>query len=396
MYKGYLFFGFISIILFLTGCTSSQKIVHQSGEPIEVFSTEEAVTFSVEDNRKTSSFIISSDEWNSDYSLDQSLSLYIEDYFNLSMEYDSSVVPGRNIKVYVDQFKFEKRHIVKYSIRFIEKYSTDTAGVIRVASKYVDSTYRKKTEELIDLTLTDCLAKYFNSENSTTRIIAVDPEKKKTPQEPKVINEEAGSSDTLVTQKDMPVEQIELNEDNTTEPKPEIIKVPESEMTSEVVVIKNIPQKITLSSFGFTFIKGDKIRGGVHLYYAKARCLPEDRFILKYGAGLNYFSIENLDDGYEGFAIGGWFPLILQHFYSNNSEGAFIGVSFLLMLGNESITYGYKETNTFFIGPAIEPFVGFKFKNNLSIDGGPFFIALAGSKMLPNDFGFRINTNIWF
>jgi hypothetical protein len=288
------------------------------------------------------------------------------------MDFDSTAASIRNIQVYVDQFKFEKSHIIKYSFRFVEQYSTDTSGVIRVASKYIDSTYFKKTDELIDLTLTDCLAKYFNSENSTARIVATNSKTDIIPEETDIAQQK---------------ENIPITETQT---------VKKENQTSEVVFVKNIPQKITLSSFGFSFIKGEKILTGVHFYYAKSRCLPEDRFILKFGAGLNYLNIENRDDGYEGFQFGGWFPIIIQHYFTNNSEGAFIGASFLLMLGTERISYGYTETSSFYIGPAIEPFLGVKIGNKFSIDAGPFFIVLAGSKMLPNDFGFRINTNIWF
>ena len=65
------------------------------------------------------------------------------------------------------------------------------------------------------------------------------------------------------------------------------------------------------------------------------------------------------------------------------------------MIGQEKIDYGYEDKTNIYIGPNFDIFFGVKFLNSISIDAGFYFIVLAGSDILPNDNGFRINLRIW-
>ncbi len=363
MQKVSLFSGFIWVIFILAGCTSTQNTLRKFGDPIETFVSEDKVIFSVSDNRKISPSIVKRDNSNTDYSLNRELSTLVENYFNSSLKFDSTIGTTRNINVYIDQFKFENSSTLKYSLRFEELYTLDTVGVIRVASIYESSGYENDYKDIIDFALTDCLRKYFNNDYSSARLLTIGKEEKN------------NSGDTAEIKE-------KSNEDSVSQ--------------SEEISFNSLPQKITLKSIGLTYIQGEKIVGGFSFYYDRSRCLPEDLFILKYGIGFKYLSIDNKEDGITGYMYGAWFPIIIQNFFSNNSEGTFIGATLQLMIGSERISYGYAETNSFYVGPSIEPFLGYKISDKFSLDAGPYVIVLAGSNMLPNDFGFRINTNIWF
>jgi hypothetical protein len=144
------------------------------------------------------------------------------------------------------------------------------------------------------------------------------------------------------------------------------------------------------------FFLGNKIETGLQMNYNTGVLKDEEKFFISAGIGLLYYKISNIRDHYDGFIFGGTFPFAFQYFVSEHTNGFYAGTTIKLMSGQEKISYGYQDKTYFFFGPSIEPHVGFKFFNTISIDAGFYLITLWGSKMLPEDTGAKFNLNIWF
>jgi len=329
----------------------------------------------VKDERNFESQAIQSYDGANSFYFKTPIAKYIQAYFNQSILQDSLNSNPKIVSLFIDQLKFEKDNSLKYSFRFSIPLNTDSSILLRVASKYVAvKNSANEPLKILDNALTECLDTFLlRSKIDNDRYVVVK----------KNSNLKQNANTTVLEDSIILTDTIKQDRYNS------------SKTISEVKIDKVFEKKINTQSISFMYNAGENIESGFQIAYNR-RISSNNLFYYGYGIGLLYYQINNLSDGFKGFLISAAFPLSIEYYFSEDESRPYIGASLKLASGNEKIDYGGFQKSYFFFGPTIEPCFGFKFSNSVSIDAGPYFLALFGSKMLPNDFGARINLNIWF
>ncbi len=361
--------------LHLSNCSPSNKITENENiSPCKYFENIKNISFNVMDQRNFDAKAIQSYDGNSFY-FRTPIAAYIQKYFNQSLLLDSLNSNPKIVNLIIDQLKFEQDNSLKYSFRFSTPIGNDSSILLRVASKYVAEKYSPhEPSKIMDNALTECLDTFFiRSKIEDGRYVVV-----KTNSNLKQNANTIVSEDSIIL-----AETFEQDKGNN------------SKTISEVKIDKVFEKKINTQAISFMYSFGENIESGFQVAYNR-RISSNNLFYYGYGIGLLYYQINNLSDGFKGFLISAAFPLSIEYYLSDDKSRPYIGASLKLASGNEKIDYGGFEKSYFFFGPTIEPYIGFNFSNTVSIDAGPYVLALFGSKMLPNDFGTRINLIIWF
>ena len=366
------------LFLFLVSCSPGVHLFEPKiDKPLKIFENENNILFKVLDERKTNPHSIPGyDNRNFQYTI--SIAEYVESYLNNSLKVNAESTPPEIVTVFIDQLRYDDPASIKYSFRFSEPVSQDSNFIFRISSKYKHNDVKVANPSFfLNYALTDCMERFFSNDEEFSGFYLSNSANDADLKSEVLLEEdiqENGSSDSL------------------------ILKTEKLEQTpaKEVQLGSTFVKKITLRSVGFSYLTGDKISGGGHLYYSTGTYNDKSNIVFGYGLGLLYYDILNLQDGFEGFIFSFTAPLHFTYYFSGYEKGFFIGSTIKLMIGNENIDYGYQKVDHFFFGPTIEPFIGFKISNMLSLDAGGYFLALFGSKMLPDDFGIRFNINIWF
>lgn len=372
------FLNSIIVLTFLTfsNCsTSKQSVQAENISPLKYFENEKGISFNVEDGRNIEPNTIQNFNNENKVYFSTPIAKYVQLYLNKSILPDSINSNLKIVKLFIDQLKFEQNNSLKYSFRFSIPINNDSSVLLRIASKYVTE-QKSKIEQasILDYALTECLDTFLiRSKAENGHYMVIQNENGIRKNENNSIIEDSVFSEDPITQ--------DINYNPGT--------------ISEVKIEKVFEKKINTQSISFMYNTGENIESGFQVAYNN-RISKNNLFYYGYGVGLLYYQINNLNDGFKGFLISASFPLSIEYYLSDNESRPYFGASLKLASGNEKIDYGGYEKNYFFFGPTIEPCIGFKFSNSLSIDVGPYFLALFGSKMLPNDFGARININIWF
>ena len=356
-------------------CSPSRQLIDKEIiSPNKYFENKENISFSVKDERNFDFQTIQSYDGVSTYNFKIPIANYVREYLNKSLLSDSLRSSPKIVNVFIDQLRFEQENSFKYSIRFSNPINNDSSILLRVASKFIQP--KKSTidvSEIFENALSECLDTFFvRNESIDERKVVI---------QYNYLNQK---SDNITTEDSLVLNDSILNETSKI-----------SSTIYEVKIDKVFEKKINTQSMSFIYNTGENIESGFQLAYNR-RISSNNLFYYGYGVGLLFYQINNLSDGFKGFLISAAFPLSIEYYFSESESRPYIGVSLRLSSGNEKIDYGGIEKSYFFFGPTFEPFIGFKLSNSISIDAGPYFLAFLGSKMLPNDFGTRINFNIWF
>ena len=360
---------------FFQNCSHTRQLIDSENiTPKKYFENEENISFSVKDERNFDFQTIQSYDGVSPYNFNIPISDYVQKYLNKSLLSDSLKSNPKIINVFIDQLRFEPENSLKYSFRFSNPINIDSSILLRVASKFVLPKNIKNDEsEIFDMTLSDCLYTFFvRSNNIDERKVVIHNNH---------LNQKSNNISTVAS----PVLDDSILNDSS--------KV--SSAVYEVKIDKTFEKRIDTQSIGFMYNVGQNIESGFQLAYNR-RISNTNFFYYGYGIGLLFYQINNISDGFKGFLISAAFPLSIEYYLSESESRPYVGVSLRLSSGNEKIDYGGFEKSYFFFGPTFEPYIGFNLSNTVSFDAGPYFLAFLGSKMLPNDFGARINFNIWF
>jgi len=366
------------LFLFLVSCSPGVHVFEPKiDKPLKIFENENNILFKVLDERKTNpNSIPGYDNRNFQYTI--SIAEYVESYLNNSLKVNSNYSQSDIVIVFIDQLRYDDPASIKYSFRFSEPVSKDTNFIFRISSKYKNSDVKVANPSFyLNYALTDCLERFFSNDEEISGFY---------------ISTSANDAD-LKSEGLLEEEILENGRSDTSMIETEKL---EQTLVKEVQLGSTFVKKITLRSIGFSYLTGDKISGGGHLYYSTGTYNDKANTVFGYGLGLLYYDILNLKDGFEGFIFSFTAPLHFTYYFSGYEKGLFIGSTIKLMIGNEGIDYGYQKVDHFFFGPTIEPFIGFKISSMISIDAGGYFLALFGSKMLPDDYGARFNFNFWF
>lgn len=366
---------FLKAFIF-SNCSPSKQITQNDNiSPSKYFENTENFSFNVKDERNFDSMAIQNYDGENSFYFKTSIGKYIQTYFNQSLLIDSLISNPKIVNLFIDQLKFEQDNSLKYSFRFSTPINNDSSILLRVASKYVAvKNSVNEPSKILDNALTECLETFFiRSKTENGRHVVVQTNS----------NIKLNANTNVFKDSTIRTDTIKQDIDNS------------SNTISEVKIDKVFEKKINAQSISFMYNAGENIESGFQVAYIR-RISSNNLFYYGYGIGLLYYQINNLCDGFKGFLISAAFPLSIEYYFSEDGSRSYIGASLKLASGNEKIDYGGFEKSYFFFGPTIEPYFGFKFSNSVSIDAGPYFLALFGSKMLPNDFGARINLNIWF
>lgn len=370
--------GFFCLLLIAASCSRGDYLFEpQIDSPLKVFENNNNIIFKVFDERKINpNSIPAYDNRNIEYTIP--IAEYIETYFNNSLKHNSFNSTPEVVSVIIDQLRYDDFASIKYSFRFSEPLSVDTNFVFRISSKYFDENVKiVNNNNYLNYALTDCLESFFSYENEITGIYVTT------------------STSQIDTTENIHIES-EIVDPVTTNNREVQSTVSQHPSVNEVKLSNIFIEKITLRSIGFSYFTGDKITGGFHFYYSTGKFNEQGSNIFGYGFGLLYYDILNVQDGIDGFIFSFTAPLNFTYYLSGYEDGLYLGSTLKIIIGNESIDYGYDKKKHFFIGPTIEPYIGIKVSNAVSFDTGGYWLALFGSKMLPDDFGARFNLNIWF
>lgn len=370
--------GFFCLLFIAASCSPGLYLFEpQIDTPLKVFENNNNIIFKVYDERKTNPYSIPGyDNRNIEYTIP--IAEYIETYFNNSLKQNSVNSAPEVVSVIIDQLRYDDLASIKYSFRFSEPISVDTNFVFRISSKYFNENVKVVNHNnYLNYALTDCLESFFSYDNEITGIYVTTSTNQIDTQEKILVD--SGIVD-IETVNNLEIETTGGNQSSIT----------------EVKLGNTFFEKIILRSIGFSYFTGDKITGGFHLYYSTGKFNELGSNIFGYGFGIMYYDILNLRDGFDGFIFSFTAPLHFTYYLSGYEDGLYIGSTLKIMIGNESIDYGFDKKEHFFIGPTIEPYLGIKVSNAISFDIGGYWLALLGSKMLPDDFGARFNLNIWF
>jgi hypothetical protein len=365
-----------STILLLSHCSPSREITkNENISPRKYFENIDNFSFNVKDQRNFDAQAIQSYDGHNSFYFKTPIAKYIQRYFNQSLLPDTLNPNPKIVNLFIDQLKFEQDNSLKYSFRFSNPINDDSSVPFRVASKYIaEKNSPREPLKILDNALTECLDAFFNrSKIVDSRSVVV-----QTNSNIKQNVSTSTSEDSIIL-----IDTIKQNSDFN------------SKTISEVIIDKVFEKKINTQAISFMYNFGENIESGFQVAYNR-RISSNNLFFYGYGVGLLYYEINNLSDGFKGFLISAAFPLSIEYYLSDGESRPYIGASLKLASGNEKIDYGGFEKNYFFFGPTIESYIGFKYSNSVSIDAGPYVLALLGSKMLPNDFGARINIYIWF
>jgi hypothetical protein len=371
-----LFYSSIVVLsYFFQNCSPSRQFIdNENIEPKKYFENEENISFTVKDERNFDFQTIQSYDGVGPYDFKIPISGYIQQYLNKSLLNDSIKSNPKLVNVFIDQLRFEQDNSLKYSIRFATPINKDSSILLRVASKFIQTSKSKNdASEILDNALSECLDTFIIRNKNTVQSRFV------------IKNDYLNQKSKNTTIKDSLVLDYSILSDTN--------KI--SSTISEVKIEKIFEKKIDTQSIGLVYNSGENIESGFQLAYNR-RISSNNLFYYGYGIGLLFYRINNLSDGFKGFLISAVFPLSIEYYLSASDYRPYVGISLKLSSGNEKIDYGSFEKTYFFFGPVIEPYIGLKLSNSISIDAGPYFLAFFGSKMLPNDFGARINFNIWF
>lgn len=366
------------LFLFLVSCTPGVHLFEPKiDKPLKIFENENNILFKVLDERKTNPNSIPGYE-NRNFQYTISIAEYVESYLNNSLKVNADYSSSDIVTVYIDQLRYDDYSSIKYSFRFSEPISKDTNFIFRISSKYRHDDVKVANPSFyLNYALTDCLERFFSNDEEFSGFYVSTS-----------TNDEDLKSEVL----------FEENTQDTISSDTLMIKTEKLKETpvKEVQLGSTFVQKITLQSIGFSYLTGDKVTGGGHFYYSTGTLNEKSNIVFGYGIGLLFLDILNIRDGFDGFLLSFSAPLHITYHLSGYENGIFIGTTFKLTGGNETIDYGYQKEDHFFIGPVLEPFIGFKISNIVSFDAGGYFLALFGSKMLPDDYGARFNINFWF
>ena len=370
-----LFYSSIVVLsYFFQNCSSSRQFIdNENIVPEKYFENEENISFIVKDERNFDFQAIQSYDGVGTYNFKIPISGYVQQYLNKSLLNDSIKSNPKLVNVYIDQLRFEQDNSLKYSIRFATSINKDSSILLRVASKFIQTPKSKiDASEVLDNALSECLDTFFvRNKNAGQRKFVIK-------------NEYLSQKSKNITKKDSSALDSSILDDTD--------KI--SSTISEVKIEKIFEKKIDTQSIGLVYNTGENIESGFQLAYNR-KISSNNLFYYGYGIGLLFYRINNLSDGFKGFLISAVFPLSIEYYLSESEYRPYIGISLKLSSGNEKIDYGGFDKTYFFFGPVIEPYIGLKLSNSISIDAGPYYLAFLGSKMLPNDFGARINFNIW-
>ncbi len=373
--KGLVCSSILVLSCFFQNCSPTRQLIdNENMTPKKYFENGENISFSVKDERNFDFQTIQSYEGVGTYNFKIPISFYIQQYLNKSLLNDSLKSNPKIINVFIDQLRFEPENSFKYSFRFSNPINKDSSILFRVASKLVLPKNSKNDEsEIFDMALSDCLDTFFvRSKNIDERKIVIQSNH---------LNQKPNNISAVAS----PLLYYSILNDSS--------KI--SSTVYEVKIDKTFEKRIDTQSIGFMYNVGKNIESGFQLAYNR-RISNNNFFYYGYGIGLLFYQINNISDGFKGFLISAAFPLSIEYYLSESESRPYVGVSLKLSSGNEKIDYGGFEKSYFFFGPTFEPYIGFNLSNTVSFDAGPYFLAFLGSKMLPNDFGARINFNIWF
>jgi hypothetical protein len=370
-----LFYSSIVVLsYFFPNCSPSRQFINNENiVPKKYFENEENISFTVKDERNFDFQAIQSYDGVGTYNFKIPISGYVQQYLNKSLLKDSIKSNPNLVNVFIDQLRFEQDNSLKYSIRFATSINKDSSILLRVASKFIQTPKSKiDASEILDNALSECLDTFFvrNKDAGQRKVV--------------IKNDYISQKPKNITKKDSSALDSSFLDDTS--------KI--SSTISEVKIEKIFEKKIDTQSIGLVYNTGENIESGFQLAYNR-KISSNNLFYYGYGIGLLFYRINNLSDGFKGFLISAVFPLSVEYYLSESEYRPYVGISLKLSSGNEKIDYGGFDKTYFFFGPVFEPYIGLKLSNSISIDAGPYFLAFLGSKMLPNDFGARINLNIW-
>ncbi len=158
---------------------------------------------------------------------------------------------------------------------------------------------------------------------------------------------------------------------------------------SSIVPEEDITQKAM--GIGFEYYSGSKINDGfqVHMKFAWQKTGWE------YGHDIGFMYLNIINEPYTGYLYSFCFPAYIKYNFSSEKVSPYIGGSVQLMAGTEKYNNNSEQVE-FFLGPASEEYLGLSINRTYFIEAGIYELLLINSKILPDDFGFRLSCHFLF
>ena len=155
------------------------------------------------------------------------------------------------------------------------------------------------------------------------------------------------------------------------------------------ISVEEITQKAL--GIGLEYYSGSKIKSGYQINMKFA--WQKKGWEFGHDIGFMYLSINN--EPYTGYLYSFCFPAYIKYNLGSENVIPYIGGSIQLLSGTEK----YKDHSNlvkFFFGPTSEEYLGLSVNRNFFIEAGLFELFLINSKILPDDFGFRLSCHFLF